>query len=271
MNSQELIPSVSIEGFLQKRHDILSRFQQIQALVAEVKALGSELDSSIDFNFSDGITGQRESIVYSYKRDNQTREEALQEVVNDFTKKLDRYGWRSLMNKSGNMTYMDSKAREDWEKGLKEGTYPELTYENVLETFRGLHANRQDIFHRSVVNVFKSLTWCYKTNQPYKFGKKIILSYCTRHSRTLNSLDDLNRAFCVLDKKPEPAYEQSWQNAIPYGQLTGSKENEYMILTWYKKGTGHVVFKRMDLVEQLNKILHIYFPNALAYDRREAA
>ena len=41
----------------------------------------------------------------------------------------------------------------------------------------------------------------------------------------------------------------------------------YFNLKWYKKGTGHLTFTRLDLVEQLNTILHGYFPQAIPAQR----
>ena len=37
----------------------------------------------------------------------------------------------------------------------------------------------------------------------------------------------------------------------------------YFTLKWYKKGTGHLTFTRLDLVAQLNAIPHRYFPYAI--------
>lgn len=271
METTELIPSLNIQSFLQKRQDLLERFALVQMVATEMRQLQAELGGDTQIEFYDGYgRASHESVLGYFSSD--TKRDYAAEALESFKKAIDRHAWKTLMEKSGAMTYMDSQARDDWHKSLQEGKYPELTYENIKETFQGLYHSRKDIFHRSVINVFKHLSWCYKTNLPFKFGKRLIKRGCYYGSyNSMNELDDLNRAFCILEGKPEPTYEQSWRNAIHYGEHTGFKENEYFALKWYKNGNGHITFKRMDLVTELNKILHIYFPNALAYDEREAA
>ncbi len=47
---------------------------------------------------------------------------------------------------------------------------------------------------------------------------------------------------------------------------TNSFENDYLIIKWFKVGTGHIVFKKAEIVNELNQILAKRFPNALACD-----
>ena len=42
-----------------------------------------------------------------------------------------------------------------------------------------------------------------------------------------------------------------------------SLENDYIHLTWFKNGNGHITFKRVDLVDHLNRIIAKHFPGAL--------
>jgi len=62
-----------------------------------------------------------------------------------------------------------------------------------------------------VIECFQKLSWDYKTNNPVKFGKRIIMrsvtrffvcSYSPEHDAT-NTLDDLMRVFHLIDGKPE--------------------------------------------------------------------
>ena len=45
-------------------------------------------------------------------------------------------------------------------------------------------------------------------------------------------------------------------------------ENAYLHVKWSKKGSGHVLFKRPDLVEKMNGILAKHYPHALASEVR---
>ncbi|CDG97209.1 hypothetical protein XBP1_2510006 [Xenorhabdus bovienii str. puntauvense] len=70
-----------------------------------------------------------------------------------------------------------------------------------------------DVFERGLINVFKGLSWDYKTNSPCSFGKKIIINNLVTHNRwgfSLNwgwrqdQLADLERMLFLLDGKPIP-------------------------------------------------------------------
>lgn len=263
----DLIPSVSIENMLSQRQGMIDRFRQIQTIAGEMKALEKGLGGDNRILWYDQ---QKEDIIPYYGDDSPEKRE---KIVAEFTKKLDGYAWRRLMKDSGNLTFMDAKAREDWSKSIQEGKHPELTYENIVATFRDLHASRQDMFHRSIISLFQKLSWDYKTNRPFKFGKRIIISYITGYHSGggKDKLDDLTRAHCVLDGKPEPDYRQGFNSLIQYGQSTGHVENDYLSVKWFKNANGHVTFKRPDLIEKMNKILHLYYPNAIASEVRDAA
>lgn len=91
------------------------------------------------------------------------------------TRNIDRRIWRDMMNKSGMLTLMDGQARDEWHKSLEKDDMPSISEYNILSTFEQLNHDKQAVFERGVINVFKALSWDYKTNSPCKFGKKIIV------------------------------------------------------------------------------------------------
>lgn len=52
-----------------------------------------------------------------------------------------------------------------------------------MSTFEQLHQNKDEVFERGVINVFRGLSWNYKTNSPCKFGSKIIVNNLVRWGR----------------------------------------------------------------------------------------
>lgn len=80
------------------------------------------------------------------------------------------------MLRSDMMALMDAQARDQWHKNLEEGDLPAISEANILSTFEQLHLNKMDVFERGIINVFKGLSWDYKTNSPSSFGKKIIVN-----------------------------------------------------------------------------------------------
>lgn len=197
-----------------------------------------------------------------------------EKAIERFTKKLDGKAWEFLMKESGLYTFMDSKARKDWNDSLHEGKYPELTKDNIRATFEQLHATRGDLLERGVISCFKSLSWDYKTNQPSRFSNKLILdrlvtyyhgSSYTPNSYMTNALDDLIRAFCLFEDKPEPDHRRGIYYEL--GNTTFF-DGEYFSIKIYKKGSGHLVFKKPELVDKLNLVLAKHYPNSLPQARK---
>ena len=153
-------------------------------------------------------------------------------------------------------------SRKEWDESIEAGKFPAFTRENIVATFQCLHDSRDDIFERGVLAVFKSLSWCYKTNRPFAFGKRIVVTYLrsavkggsgaslgyVNHSST-DSLDDLARCFCILDGKPEADHRHAMYGAISSVRslADGDADTEYMSVKSYRNGNGHVLFKRPDL------------------------
>ncbi len=65
-------------------------------------------------------------------------------------------------------------------RSLEYDNFPEISEANILSTFEQLHQNKDEVFERGVINVFKGLSWDYKTNSPCKFGSKIIVNNLVR-------------------------------------------------------------------------------------------
>ena len=105
------------------------------------------------------------------------------------SRNIDRGIWKDLMKKSGMLSLMDAQARDEWYKNLEGEDIPAVSEANILSTFEQLHQSKGEVFERGVINVFKGLSWNYKTNSPCKFGTKIIvtgLDKCDRWGFGLN-------------------------------------------------------------------------------------
>lgn len=124
------------------------------------------------------------------------------------TRNLDRSIWRDLIKKSGMHSLMDAEARNQWYNILEKDDIPAICEENILNTFEQLHLCKGDVFERGAINVFRGLSWNYKSNSPCKFGKKIIVNGLVKHGRWVfglywgwqrDRLADLERMLMLLD------------------------------------------------------------------------
>lgn len=261
----ELIKSISIENIVQQRNAIIERLNQIKGFANECQQMKLPV-SVVDLFNIHASNGHK----WNWFDD---------DGMAKITKLIDAKLWSYLMEQSGNLTFMDSKAKEEWnDKVHYTFNVPELTIENIYETFLMIHNSRKDFTERGIIEIFRRLSWDYKTNLPVKFGKRIIINYFSDYwkdyetyrfgMRPCNELDDLIRFFSILDGKPEPDSRNNYYNRLTrhFEQTKStSYEDDFLHLKWYKKRSCHVVFLRPDLVEKMNKIIAKHHPNALPH------
>ena len=278
--TSELIKSLSVSNVLQTREAVLEKLAAARRLIAEAQTqfesfreqMGDQLHGELAFADPEHlIDSSRTHRGYSQLW---TTDSGWSSLVDDMDARL----WSFLMAKSGMMDFLDAQAKADWHKNIEDNNVPPLTRETIAATFESLHDNKRDLFERGVCNVFCKLSGAYRTNNPVLFGPKLILTYFRdglgfNYDRT-RQLDDLVRAFHVLDGKPVPTMGEGVLQGLraaagqgAYEAARGEADLPYFTVKWFKKGTAHLVFKRPDLVEQLNEIVARHHPDALPASR----
>lgn len=263
----ELILSTSIERVVTGRDSAL---KQIEQLIEQLDAI-SRLTSEIG-----GGTAQDWAMKPGHRYDSWLTEKA-DKAMPAVTRNIDSSIWRDLMLKSGMMALMDAQARDQWHKNLEEGDLPAISEANILSTFEQLHLNKMEVFERGIINVFKGLSWDYKANSPCSFGKKIIINNLVTHNRwgfSLNwgwrrdQLADLERMLFLLDDKPIPDNRGDisirLMEHIRDNPAKNDYEDEYFSIRYFQKGTAHLTFKRLELIEMMNDIIAKHYPGVLA-------
>ncbi|WP_106916229.1 DUF4942 domain-containing protein [Escherichia coli] len=238
----ELICSTSIERIVTGRDSAL---KQIATLIQKLHDISS-LTSSIGGDVA-GTWAMRNGYAFDCWL-MQPTDKAMPVI----TRNIDRSIWRDLMLKSGMLTLMDAEARSQWAKNLEEGDLPAISEANILSTFEQLHHNKQDVFERGIINVFKGLSWDYSLNWGWR----------------RDQLADLERMLYLLDGKaiPDNRHDVSirfmdFVRDNPHLQIF---EDELFTIRYFQKGSGHITFKRLDLVEKMNDIVAKHFPSALS-------
>lgn len=148
--------------------------------------------------------------------------------------------------------------------------------DNILSTFKQLHHSKDEVFERGVINVFKSLSWDYKSNSPCKFGKKIIVNGLVNYSRwdfLLNwgrrrdQFADLERMLNLLDAKPVPESRDDLgvrlDRHIDVQRESQLYEDDYFAIRYFQKGTAHLTFKWPELTDSMNEIVAKHYPGML--------
>lgn len=268
----EIVPSVSIDALLVRRDAAVDCLRRIRATVVEYLAIAEavKLGEGYEANGYARAPGKwTDAFETRGYKTALLAEDWLQLAIAN----VDAGLWEHLMALSGVRTFMHAEAKAQWDEQIDKNKTPPLTRDNIERTFRALLERRQEFFEDGVVKLFRSLSWDYKSNRPHKFGTRLIVErFCdwrfdifSAGHESCNVVDDLIRACCILDKKPEPDHRNGCWNGIVDANRAGAREwsNDYVRLKTFKNGNAHLYPLRADLVDQLNLIIHKRYPDAL--------
>lgn len=261
----DVICSTSIERIVTGRNTAIA---QIEALIQQLEDI-----SALTASIGGGRANEWAERQYRYDCWLMDKPET---AIKAITRNIDRSIWKDLMQRSGMLALMDAQARDEWYNSLEKDDIPSVSEENILSTFKQLHHSKGEVFERGVINVFKGLSWDYKSNNPCKFGKKIIVNGLVKHDRwgfglnwgwQRDRLADLERMLMILDGKPVPDNRadvtRRLGDHIHENRHSNRYEDEMFVITYFQKGTAHIVFRRADLTEKLNDIIARHYPGIL--------
>ncbi|PVZ87416.1 restriction endonuclease subunit M [Serratia sp. S1B] len=264
----EVICSTNIERIVVGRNAALA---QIEAIIHQLEDISAITDS-----IGGGIA--RDWAMRQDFRCGCWLMEKAETAMKVITRNLDREIWRDLMGKSGMLSLMDAQARDQWYRNLEGDNIPAISEENIYSTFEQLHQSKDEVFERGVINLFKALSWNYKTNHPCRFGKKIIVNglvsynqwgFTLNHNYRRDQLVDLERMLFLLDGKPlldnrgdvtARLYDHISNNRM----MTKDYEDDYLHIRYFMKGSAHLTFKKPALIGKLNDIVAKHYPGMLS-------
>ncbi|CQQ51426.1 z1226 protein [Yersinia mollaretii] len=264
----DVICSTSIERIITMRNTALV---QIDALIHQLEDI-----SAITSSIGGGIAKD-----WAMRQDFRTGcwfMEKAETAMKVITCNLDRGIWRDLMKKSGMLSLMDAQARDQWYRNLEGDNIPAISEESIYSTFEQLHRDKDNVFERGVINVFKSLSWDYKSNHPCKFGKKIIVNnlvsytqwgFTLNHNYRRDQLADLERMLFLLEGKAIPdnrgdVTTRLYEHMSANRQMTKVYEDDYFSIKYFMKGSAHLTFRKPGLMDKMNDIIAKHYPSVLA-------
>ena len=203
------------------------------------------------------------------------------DICNGATQKslatIKKEAWRGIIDKTQIRNLMTEKRVAELDTQLYDNseseTLPELTGENVQAFIENLSGNMSTLLTETLVEVFDILRPSrseYKTNTEYEIGERVILNHmieydkwrCTslNYSWAEQRLRCIDNVFHLLDGKGPIKWPgdlvTTVKQAIGNYQTKDRKwscETEYFSSKWFKKGSFHIRFKRLDLLAELNK------------------
>ena len=203
---------------------------------------------------------------------------ALTEVgVDKILSEVKRAAWTVLVEKLGIKKLMSPKKREQLGRQLngESARYgepvealPEITADSIVQVLTGFIQSAPEYLEDSIREVYRWLIPCnwdggHVTNKRDRVGKRVIKTYCVqvgytkgfrvshRHEGELAALDSV---MCTLDGKGILTGHKGPLVAAIESATCGSGETEYFKFKAYRNGNLHLEFKRLDLLEQFNRV-----------------
>ena len=263
----DVICSTSVSHILAVRKSTLLQIDILIRQLAEISAMTESI-------------GGKTALDWAMKQDFRCGcwlMEKPETAMKAITRNLDREIWRDMMQRSGMLSLMDAQTRDTWYRSLEYDNFPEISEANIMSTFEQLHQNKDEVFERGVINVFRGLSWNYKTNSPCKFGSKIIVNNLVRWGRwgfhlitgpQTDRVADLERMLHLFSGIPTPDNRENiiirLDEHIRSVQGKEYYEDEMFIIKYFKKGSAHITFKRLELIDRINDIIVRHFPSVLS-------
>lgn len=202
-------------------------------------------------------------------------------IKNNLLSKIRKKYWYTLFNSNELTQLMTIKIKENFISRLSDlKNYP-FTVENINIIMNELTFSFKDNIEKAIIDMFDKFSYlCYydefsnnihyfngwKTNKAYIVNKKVIqrlnayntiyneyfptdyhiIEYLEEIEKTFNYLDDNSTQF---DKSIKEICLTAKENNI-----TKNIEFKYFWITFYKKGTTHIVFKDDNLLKKFNLI-----------------
>src|SRR5260364_108947 len=180
----ELIQNVNVDALLNQREAVLERIEQAITILKEAQTIAEQAHLKILSFSMESIWTSERAITRRYCPEDCPK---LAEL-------------------------MDEAAHDEWKEMLKPDHCPVLTRAQIETTFSRLHAAREEMFERSILDAFRRLSWNYITKQPVQLGKRLIVNdllstwgpnHMSFSGEMTRRLDELVRVLSVLEGKPD--------------------------------------------------------------------
>jgi len=243
-------------------HLVLTESQISNMVIAYNKSIELKKES---------ILKNAESIYYQSIMNLGTDKFDVKREINEYVDKLRERSWNSIIRIADFKKYMTEKVLNDFLKQLPQITNLEFTEKNINGFLKNLVLNFDNIINDCCLNVFDDLTKYHEENRVYVEGwksnnyffvnKRVVLPWMVEPGYTKGyrlrwqsetKLEDLDRVMAFIDGKKQPDIPLTSVFNKTEIETNKKYESEYFYIRFYKKGTAHVYFKNLKLLEKFN-------------------
>lgn len=202
-------------------------------------------------------------------RNNWGTEDAHRDVIKDLNKR----SWRRIIDLMQVKKLASNKRwKEIQDRLYGDGDMPNISENEIIRMYQSFVDNANIIFAESVKEVWdylrpgKSKFDTYKTNNPNRICKKVILTGVLRHlwdgKLTINhyyekEIINVDKVFHALDSNTANYLDGGYRSELIDAINENPEQGETQYFSWrgYHNGNLHLTIKRMDLVDEMAKIL----------------
>ena len=261
-------PTSELDTLLEDRaraEDLLTR---AVAMIAEANALTPDPDGRDSMRqLKVGLAGElRSADWYGVdKDDNRAR------LVKTCLDRFDRDAWMLLLKRSRMTELMSHQDKDTYYQQLAKDP-PALTRESVIGTFTELFGNRHSTWRRSVVELFAGLSGRYKSHDPFKVARRMILPNAmgwagwSFYTHADDKVDDLQRVINVIQGKEPPQGDEHWSRLIERHRrerATGYQAGP-VEFRWFKNGSLHIWLQDDTITQAINAIIAEHYGAVIA-------
>jgi hypothetical protein len=208
--------------------------------------------------------------------------EMVKQSLNEFVEGLRKSAWRTVINLADFHKYMTEKVRREFESQLEIVSQMEFTAANIKTFLKNLMADYDTIIEDCIEEAFDLMTRYHTENRvhiegwksnDYFFVKRVVLPNMVcqyglgKNVRweKVRELDDIDKALAHISGLPELINQdgksvRGYQrvsdalnaDGVDFGQAV---ESEFFKARIFKKGTVHLYFKDLMLLQQFNLII----------------
>ena len=267
-------PTSELDRLLEDRDRAVDLLIKAVDMIAEANDLTPDPDGRDDTRGTKtGLASELRSPVW-HSIENQDSRESL---VKDCMAHFDRKAWTMLLNRSQMAELMSHRDKDAYYQQLQNKP-PELNRESVHGTFIALFGSRNETWRRGVVELFASLSGNYKSHDPFKIGRRLILenalgwSGWNFYTHANDQVDDLQRVIHVIQGKQPPVGDELWSRIIVRERKRGPDMWHAGPVTfkWFKNGSLHIWLQDPGLISRINEIITEHYGATLADGRQSA-
>lgn len=200
--------------------------------------------------------------------------------INAYVKAVRYKYWEYLFSRDEFNSLLTSNLRQEYYERIKDLQNYDFSLYNIAQIQAEIALNMTRSVEATIINLFDEFShkhhWQdetsknihyyngWKTNKSWKIKKKVIIPMygafnnwngrfeCSNY-RVLEKLQDIEKVFNYLDQcNTEEINLKSVLESAQRNSQTRKIETKYFYLTFYKKGTMHIEFKNLELLEKFN-------------------